>query len=83
METGTPVKKRKSFKYLPYTLQCRNVDIKVNHCNVIQCLHFSTVLRAVITFKQCSGITVESGTPVKSVNQLNIFVYHLECIGGS
>ena len=35
---------------------------------------FSTVLGAVIKCKQYSGITMESGTPVKSVkNTLNIF----------
>ena len=47
---------------MPYTLQCRSVDVSVN-----QCLHFSTVLGAVIKRKQYSGITVESGTNIKSV----------------
>ena len=36
-------------------------------CTVNQCLHFSTVLGAVIKRKQYSGITVESETHVKSV----------------
>ena len=43
-ETGTPAKKCKSYKYLPYTLQCRSVDVN-------QYLHFSTVLGAVIKWK--------------------------------
>ena len=30
-------------------------------------LHFPTVLGAIIKCKQCTGITVESGTSVKSV----------------
>ena len=73
VETGTPVKKCKSYKYLPYTfIQCRSVDITVNHCKSV--LHFSTVLGAVIKCEQYSGITVESGTHVKSVKiTLNIF----------
>ena len=38
-----------------------------------KCLHFSTVLAAVIKCKQYSGITVESGTPIESVKiTLNI-----------
>ena len=38
---------------------------------------FSTVLGAVIKCKQYSDITVESGTPVKSVKiTLNIFAVH-------
>ena len=41
---------------------------------VNQCLYFSTVLGAVIKCKQYSGITVESGTHVKSVNiTMNIY----------
>ena len=31
VETGTPIKKCKSYNYLPYTLQCRSVDVAVNH----------------------------------------------------
>ena len=43
-------------------------------CTVNQCLHFSTVLVVVIKCKQYSGITVESGTHVKSVKIiLNVF----------
>ena len=63
METGTPVKKCKSYKYLPYTLQCRSVDVTVNHCKSL--FTFSTVLGAVIKCKQYSGIIVESGTQIK------------------
>ena len=38
------------------------------HLTIVnQCLRFLTVLGAVIECKQYSGITVESGTPVKSV----------------
>ena len=82
-------------------MQCRSVDVTVNHfavdiCKsnvgksmstkstkhlpkfylritykyqqfVNQCLHFSTVLGAVIECKQYSGITVEIGTHIKSV----------------
>ena len=35
VETGTPVKKCKSYKYLPYTLQFRSVDDTVNHCKSV------------------------------------------------
>ena len=35
VETGTPFKKCKSYKYLPYTLQCRSVDVTVNHCKSV------------------------------------------------
>ena len=35
VETGTPVKQCKSYKYLPYTLQCRSVDVTVNHCESV------------------------------------------------
>ena len=52
METGTPIKKCKSYKYLPYILQSRIVD---------QCLHISTVLGAVMKCKQYSEITVQCG----------------------
>ena len=31
VETGTPVNKCKSYKCLPYTLQCRSIDVTVNH----------------------------------------------------
>jgi hypothetical protein len=31
VKTGTPVKKCTCYKYLPYTLQCKSVDITVNH----------------------------------------------------
>ena len=34
--TGTPVNKCKSYKYLPYTLQCRSLDVTVNHCTVMR-----------------------------------------------
>ena len=68
-------KKVYKYKYLPYTLQCRSVNVTVNHCKSV--FTFSTVLGAVIKCKQYSGITVESGTPVKSVKiTLNIFAVH-------
>jgi hypothetical protein len=41
-------------------------------------LHFSIVLGVVIKCKQYSGITLESGTHVKSVKiTLNIFAVHI------
>ena len=76
METGKPVKKCKSYKYLPYTLQCRSANVTINYCKSV--LHFFIVFGAVIKCKQYSGITVESGTHVKSVkNTLNIFALYV------
>ena len=60
---------------MPYTLQCRSVDVTVNHCKSV--FKFSTVLGAVIKCKQHIEITVESMTHVKSVKiTLNIFAVH-------
>ena len=49
----------------------------LQYTTVNQCLHFSTVLGAVIKCKQYSGITVESWTHVKSVK---ITLNYLQCI---
>ena len=58
-----------------YTLQCRSVDVTVNHRKSV--FTFSTVLRAVIKCKQYSEIIVESGTQVKSAKiTLNIFAVY-------
>ena len=40
LETWTPVKKCKSYKYLPYTLKCRSVDVTVNHCKSVHITFF-------------------------------------------
>ena len=40
-------------KYLPYTLQCRSVNIRVNHC--ISVLRLFHCIGAAIRCKQCSG----------------------------
>ena len=45
--------------------QFRSVDVTVNHCKSV--FTFSTALGAVFKCKGYSGITVESGTHVKSV----------------
>ena len=68
-------KKCTLYKYLPYTvLQCRSLDVRVNHC---KCYIYSTVLGAAIKCKQYSGITVEHGTRGKSVQiTLNIFAVY-------
>ena len=58
VETGTPVKKCTSYKYLSYILQCRSVDVTVNPCKSV--FTFFTVLGVVIQCKHYSGITVES-----------------------
>ena len=55
VETRTPIKMRISYKYLTYTLQCRSADVAVNHC------------KSIIKCKKYGGITMESGTPIKSV----------------
>ena len=53
---------------------CTALHCKYMQWKLGQCLHFSTVLGAAIKCKQYSGITVESGTPVKSVKiTLNTF----------
>ena len=57
-------KKCTLYKYLPYTIQCRSYI-------------YSTVLKAAIKCTQCSDITVESGTNVKSAKiTLNIFAVY-------
>ena len=71
VETGTPVK-NVHFTSISHTHY--SVDITIHHCKSCQCLHFSTVLGAAMKCRQYSGITVESGTPVKSLEiTLNIF----------
>ena len=35
VETGTPVKKCKSYKHLPYSLKYRSVDVKATHCKSV------------------------------------------------
>ena len=74
VETGTPVKKCTSYKYLPpCTLQCRSVDITVNHGKSVFTFCHCTWSGSVIKCKQYSGIIVESGTPLKTVkNTLNM-----------
>ena len=59
---------------LPYTVQCRSVDVTINHCKPVHSYIYSTVLWAVIKCKPYSGITVESGTLGKTVKiTLNLF----------
>ena len=66
-------KKCTSYKYLPYTLQCRSIDVTVNQCKSVFTFFYLT-WGAVIKCKLYSGITVESGTHVKSVKiTLNTF----------
>ena len=35
VETGTSVKKFESYRYLPYKLQCKSVDVTINHCKSV------------------------------------------------
>ena len=66
-------KKCTLYKYLPYTVQCRNYSKKT----VNQLYIYSTVLGVAIKSEQYSEITVESGTHVKSVKiTLNIFAVY-------
>ena len=49
-ETGTPIKKCKSYKYLPYTLQCTSVDVAVYHC------------KSMFTYFYCTGSNTVNNT---------------------
>ena len=59
---------------LPYTVQCRSVDVTINHCKPVHSYIYSTVLWAVIKCKPYSGITVESGTLGKTVKNYIEFI---------